>query len=298
MPELDEAIEGYLGACKVEKGLRPATISAYAQDLAQLAGQTGGISLDCVTPTLIADYFRACYKKQTSARSQNRKWSTLRGFFRWCMRQSWIDQDPMASFPSPKWGRPLPEVLSPQEVLDLLAQPGCDTLVGQRDSALLELLYCSGCRISEALSLRISDLELQERSAKVVGKGGKLRWVPLGAVAIAAIELWLEQGRAQWLPRTERGQRDLLFLSQKGGGMTRQNAFLRIRRYAEQAGISRGISPHQLRHSFATHLLEGGADLRAVQTLLGHADLSTTELYTHLSQARMEQQYQSHHPRA
>lgn len=298
MPDLEGAIEAYLSACKVEKGLRPATVSAYAQDLAQLVAQTGELSLDRVTPTVIADYFRACYQKQTSARSQNRKWSTLRGFFRWCMRQSWIEQDPMASFPSPKWGRPLPEVLSPHEVLDLLQQPGCDTPVGQRDSALLELLYCSGCRISEALALRIEDLELQERSAKVLGKGGKLRWVPLGAVAVAAIRLWLEQGRTQWFARSPRGSRDLLFLSQKGGGMTRQNAFLRIRKYAEQAGISRGISPHQLRHSFATHLLEGGADLRAVQSLLGHADLSSTELYTHLSKARMEQQYRSHHPRA
>lgn len=298
MRALDTSIDAYLDACRVEKGLRDATVLAYGRDLAQLAQMSGIEKLDEVTPTVVSDYFRDCYKKQNSARSQNRKWSSLRGFFQWCMRQGWIERNPMENMASPKWGRPLPETLSVQEVLGLLATPGQDTLVGMRDSALLEFLYASGTRISEALALRLDTLDLSERSARVEGKGGRVRWVPVGAVAVAALELWLQEGRPSWAHRAKGADRNLIFLTQQGSGMTRQNAFLRIRKYAQTAGISRAISPHQLRHSFATHLLEGGADLRAVQSLLGHADLSTTELYTHLSGARMQAQYRAHHPRA
>lgn len=298
MRTLDACIDAYLNACRVEKGLRDATITAYANDLSQLSALVGARALEEVTPTVVSDYFRACYQQKNSARSQNRKWSSLRSFFRWCMRQGWVEQSPMAQMASPKWGRPLPETLSVQEVLELLAAPGQDTPIGQRDTALLEFLYASGARISEALALSLDTLDLEERSARVDGKGGRVRWVPLGGVAVAALSLWMQEGRAVWKARTKSKTRNLIFLTQQGGVMSRQNAFLRIRKYAEAAGISRAISPHQLRHSFATHLLEGGADLRAVQSLLGHADLSTTELYTHLSSARMKAQYQAHHPRA
>lgn len=295
---LDECIDAYLDACRVEKGLRDATVAAYGRDLAALARLPGLSSLQAVTPTVISDYFRICYAQGNSARSQNRKWSSLRGFFRWCTRQGWVKQNPMEHMASPKWGRPLPETMSVDEVLSLLAQPGTESLVGLRDTALLEFLYASGCRISEALAIGQDTLELDERSARVLGKGGKIRWVPLGAVAVAALENWLKRGWPAWRAKAKGKDRDLVFLTQQGRGMSRQNAHLRIQKYAQQAGISRAISPHQLRHSFATHLLEGGADLRAVQSLLGHADLSTTELYTHLSSARIQAQVLAHHPRA
>lgn len=291
-------MDAYLDACRVEKGLRPATVLAYGRDLGQLVGLRGVGKLEDVTPSVVSDYFRECYAQKNSARSQTRKWSSLRGFFRWCRVQGWLEQDPMADMPSPKFGRGLPETMSMQEVMALLAQPGCDTLVGQRDTALLEFLYASGARISEALAIRRDALDLEERSARVEGKGGKVRWVPVGAVAVAALQMWLQEGWPVWRARAKGGQRDLVFLTQQGKGMSRQNAHLRIQKHALGAGISRAISPHQLRHSFATHLLEGGADLRAVQSLLGHADLSTTELYTHLSGARVQSQYRAHHPRA
>lgn len=295
---LDACIDAYLVACRVEKGLRSATVSAYGADLMQLCEQSKVSQLSQVTPLVISDFFRACYASGTGARSQTRKWSTLRGFFRWCLGQAWIDQDPMAHMPSPKWGRPLPETLTESEVLALLGAPDAGSIVGRRDQALLEFLYASGCRVSEALDLREDSLQLDERSARVEGKGGKVRFVPLGAVAVAALEIWIQDGRPQWQARAARKERDLIFLTQKGGRMSRQNAFLRIRKYAQSVGISRAISPHKLRHSFATHLLERGADLRAVQSLLGHADLSTTELYTHLSNARIQAQYVEHHPRS
>lgn len=295
---LDACIDAYLQVCQIEKGLRPATVTAYGADLLQLGQETKIEDLEAVTPLVVSDYFRRCYAQGTSARSQTRKWSTLRGFFRWCVAQGFIEQSPMAHMPSPKWGRPLPETLSESEIMALLAAPDPSTLVGLRDLALLEFLYASGCRISEALDLREDALQIEERSARVEGKGGKARFVPLGAVAVAALELWMKEGRPQWQARAAINERDLIFLTQQGGRMSRQNAFLRIRKHAQSAGISRAISPHQLRHSFATHLLERGADLRAVQSLLGHADLSTTELYTHLSNARIQAQYLAHHPRS
>lgn len=282
----------------VEKGLRSATVSAYGADLSQLCQQCQVVDLADLSALVISDYFRSCYAQGTGARSQNRKWSTLRGFFRWCVGQGWIDQSPMAHMPSPKWRRPLPETLTESEILALLGAPDSSTIVGRRDQALLEFLYATGCRITEALDLREESLQLQERSARVEGKGGKVRFVPLGAVAVAALEIWMKEGRTQWQARAGHKERDLIFLTQKGGRMSRQNAFLRIRKHAQAAGISRAISPHKLRHSFATHLLERGADLRAVQSLLGHADLSTTELYTHLSNARIQAQYLEHHPRS
>lgn len=297
-PTLEAAIDAYLASCRVERGLSAHTVSAYGRDLKSLVDACGEVGVREVKGEAIADYFRHLVEEGLQPRSQARKWSSLRSFFRWCRRQGWLEGDPMANRPAPQWGRPLPHSLSAQEVLDLLAQPGQEDALGMRDTALLEFLYASGSRVSEALGLGLEHLVLEEGLARVTGKGQRQRIVPLGAIAVSALGLWLARGRPQFAARAASSARSQVFLSQQGKVMSRQNVFLRIRKYALAAGISRPISPHQLRHSFATHLLEGGADLRSLQQLLGHADLATTEIYTHLSTSRLREQHRRHHPRA
>ena len=297
-PKVDVAIDAFLDACRIEKGLSVHTIRAYATDLRGFAKELEELPVERLNTGHVIAYFRELLASSVSARSQARKWSALRSFFLWLRKQGWMDQHPMEHLPAPKWGRPLPEVLSQGEVLRLLAAPGVETPLGMRDTALLEFMYASGCRISEAVSLTLDRLVLEDGYARVDGKGSRQRVVPLGAVAVSALGMWLDEGRPHFLTKSRSADRKFVFLSRLGRPQTRQNVFLRIRAYAEQVGIERAISPHKLRHSFATHMLEGGADLRSVQKLLGHADLATTEIYTHLSHSRLREQYERHHPRA
>ena len=238
----------------------------------------------------VAGRFQEGFKARSSAR-----WlSCVKGFYRHMTGSGRLEADPAAHLEFPKLGRSLPGSLSEEEVGRLLKAPDIRTPLGQRDRAMLELLYASGLRISELVSLRTSSVNLRQGVVRILGKGGKERLVPMGEEAMVWIDRFVAEGRGELL-----GERssDILFPSQRARQMTRQTFWYAIKRYAGLAGISRSISPHTLRHAFATHLLNHGADLRAVQMMLGHADLSTTQIYTHVAQARLKELHGTHHPR-
>lgn len=296
---LDEAIERYLEHLGVERNASPHTIAAYAGDLALLAGLAharGVEHIEDVGPELLLERLRDEARAGHGTRTQARRWVAVRGLFRWARKQGIVAADPTEGIAMPRTGRKLPELLSRGEVEALLAAPGTDTPLGLRDTALLEFLYSTGCRISEALGLELRALDLERNVARVRGKGDKERFVPLGEPAVAALRAYLERGR----PALVRGRShpSAVFLGARGRPLGRTGFFRRLREHALRAGITRPVSPHKLRHSFATHLLEGGADLRTVQTLLGHADISTTEIYTHVTQDHVRHAYDRHHPRA
>jgi integrase/recombinase XerD len=297
---LDDAVEDYLTHLKVERNLAGNSIEAYANDLSQLLEYLGSVGVEStasVEPPILLGFLRVLSERGLSARSQARRWVAVRGLFRWLRLENLIDVDPTQGIRLPKAGPKLPELLSRAEIEALLAAPGLDTPLGLRDTALLEFMYATGCRVSEACDLELEALHLDQGLVVLTGKGRKQRLVPLGDCALVATLAYIEGGRPALLAKKSR--RDAhVFLNARGGRLSRQGWFFRLREHAIAAGISRPISPHKLRHSFATHLIEGGADLRAVQTLLGHADISTTQIYTHLSQSHVRQAYDRHHPRA
>jgi integrase/recombinase XerD len=297
---LDAAIDDYLQHLKVERRLRPNSLAAYAQDLRELAsflvariGET--VPLARVEPPLLIAYLQSI-APALAARSQARRLVAMRGLFRYLREEGEVEVDPTQGLRSPRLAQKLPGLLGREEVLALLAAPGSDGPLALRDTALLELLYASGCRISEALDLSLDRLYLDQAVVRLVGKGDKPRLVPIGAPAVAALHAWLRDGR----PLLGKGKKitPWVFLNHRGGRLSRQGMFQKLRDYAVIAGITRPISPHKLRHSFATHLIEGGADLRAVQTLLGHADIATTQVYTHVSDQHLRAAHRKHHPRA
>jgi integrase/recombinase XerD len=222
----------------------------------------------------------------------------MRGLFKWLRAEARVPHDPAQGLRMPKLGAKLPELLSRAEVVTLISAPGVASPLGLRDTAMLEFLYGTGSRISEATDLTLDRLHLDRGLVLLEGKGDKQRLVPLGDCALVAMMAWLEEGRDRFAQAARGAAARRVFLSRRGTPVSRQNAWQRIRKHAAAAGINRGISPHKLRHSFATHLLEGGADLRSVQSLLGHADISTTQVYTHLSQRHVRNAYDRHHPRA
>ncbi len=298
---LDEAIDDYLGHLKVERGLAANTISAYASDLRRFAAfvvETGLETAASVETPLLLRYLGGLVDDGLSARSQARLLVAVRGLFKYLRRENLIAVDPTRTVSLPKFARRLPQLLTRSEIDGLLQAPGVDTALGLRDTALLEFMYATGCRVSEALDLRCDQLHLDQGIARVIGKGSKQRLVPMGDFALAAVGAWLERGRAGLCRGKNPQALPWVFLSMRGRRLSRQSAWLRIRDHAHAAGIDRAISPHKLRHSFATHLLEGGADLRSVQALLGHADISTTQVYTHVSDAHVRAAYDEHHPRA
>ena len=292
----DPLIDAYLDAIWLERGLAPNTLAAYRRDLTHLAGSLArtGRTLAGATEAdlqrVVAERFEAGYRSRSSAR-----WlSCIKGFYRHMAAAGTLPADPAAHIEAPKMGRSLPGTLSEAEVERLLAAPAADTPLGLRDRAMLELLYASGLRISELVSLRTSSVNLQQGVVRVLGKGGKERLVPMGVQAQEALVRFVAEGRGVIL-----GERpsDVMFPSNRAREMTRQTFWHAVKRYAAAAGIGRSISPHTLRHAFATHLLNHGADLRAVQMMLGHADLSTTQIYTHVAQARLKELHSTHHPR-
>jgi integrase/recombinase XerD len=300
---LDDAVEDYLQHLKVERNLASNSVEAYANDLSQLLEYLGSVAVETtagVEPAILLGFLRVLSERGLSARSQARRWVAVRGLFRWLRLENLIDVDPTQGIRLPKAGPKLPELLSREEIEALLAAPGLDTPLGLRDTALLEFMYATGCRVSEACDLELEALHLDQGLVVLTGKGRKQRLVPLGDCALVATLAYIEGGRPALLERARgKGRRaGYVFLNGRGGRLSRQGWFFRLREHATAAGISRPISPHKLRHSFATHLIEGGADLRAVQTLLGHADISTTQIYTHLSQTHVRQAYDRHHPRA
>ena len=298
MQQTDEIlIDGFIDRIWMERGLSQNTLTSYRADLLGLSrwlqdGQQS--SLYAVSREQLQAYLAYRMSRQSSAGSTARLLSSLRRLFRFMLREGLREDDPSTLIESPKRGRHLPHSLAEADIEALLAAPDTDTPLGQRDRAMLELMYASGLRVSEIISLQIDQLSIRRGLVRLIGKGNKERLVPFGEEALQWLESYLQTARDELL----KGRRsDAVFVTLRGGGMTRQAFWHLIKRYALQAGIQANISPHTLRHSFATHLLNHGADLRVVQMLLGHSDLSTTQIYTHVAQERLKQLHQQHHPR-
>ena len=295
---MDELIQEYLNYIAVERGLARNTVSAYALDLRQFAAYLREAGVDgatAVEPHTIVNYLNALQQKKMGPASIARKLAAVKSFCHYAYRERHVKLDPSVTIDSPKLPLHLPKVLSPAEIDRLLEQPGKVGPAGLRDQAMLELLYATGVRVSELVSLTLGDLNLDMGYIRCFGKGSKERIVPLGQVADAAIRVYLDRGRPHIV---KRAAEETLFLNQRGRKMTRQGFWLIIRDAAKRAGIERAVTPHMLRHSFATHLLDNGADLRAVQEMLGHVDISTTQIYTHVTRSRLKEVYDKTHPRA
>jgi integrase/recombinase XerD len=282
----------------LEKGLSKNTLSAYRTDLEQFAIwlKTQGISdLLVIHRETLQVYLQYRFQQKFHPRSTSRFLSCVRQFYRWLLREEHLKIDPTLNLDNPKIGRPLPKTLTERDVEALLEAPDLSTPLGIRDRAMLEVLYASGLRVSELVNLTMTEINLRQGVLRIVGKGNKERLVPLGESAAEWILKYVEQARPELL----QGQSaDALFVSQQSQKMTRQTFWHRIKHYALVAGVNSKLSPHTLRHAFATHLLNHGADLRVVQLLLGHSNVSTTTIYTHVAQERMQKLYQQHHPRA
>jgi integrase/recombinase XerD len=290
-------IEQFIDGVWLEKGLSENTLSAYHSDLTQFSRfankQNPQGSIITVRSEEIEFYLAHRYDLGLSERSTARFLSSLRRFCAYLLQQGIREDDPVSVLQNPKLKQSLPKTLSEQQVDDLLNAPQTEDPIGLRDKAMLEVLYATGLRVTELISLRIDQLSIAQGVVRVTGKGNKERLVPLGEEALDWLGLYLRQGRSLLL-KTET---DVLFPSSRGSMMTRQTFWHRIKIYAAMAAINVDLSPHTLRHAFATHLLNHGADLRVVQMLLGHSDLSTTQIYTHVATQRLEELVARHHPR-
>jgi integrase/recombinase XerD len=287
-------IQAFLNFCRVEKGLASNSIQSYQLDLKRLM-DTVGSPTRALTPADLTGYVECLYAAGLSPRSIARHITTLRNFYRFLLQEGELSQDPTEFLVQPKQWTTLPKYLNEGEVDRLLSAPPPDKPTGLRDRAMLDLLYATGLRVSELCGLPMSAVEREMGLLRVTGKGNKQRIVPFGEAAGAAIDQYLRDGR----PRLLKGRASRsLFVTARGSAMTRQTFWKLIRGYGLRAGISRPLTPHVIRHSFATHLVEGGADLRSVQIMLGHTDISTTQVYTHVARSRLRQVVDQHHPRA
>lgn len=289
-------IEAFLEAAWLQRGLSDHTMAAYRRDLMALATWLDSerrLDLAAARTTDLQLFLAHRHRSGANARSTARLLSAVRGFYRHHLRMGLLQEDPTAHLESPKLGRPLPKSLSAGQVELLLTAPDVTQTLGLRDRAMLELLYASGLRVSELINLQARNLNLRQGLVRVVGKGDKERLVPMGGPARDWIVRYVQDSR----PQLGGDHTSVLFLSRRGGAMTRQTFWHAIKRYAVRAGIDPRISPHTLRHAFATHLVDNGADLRAVQMMLGHSDLSTTQIYTHVAQQRLQNLLHEHHPR-
>jgi len=297
-PELPPIVDGFLDALWLEHGLSDNTRASYREDLLQFqrwldSNKRGNLQL--TDRQTIQDYLNFRFTQQYHARSTARFLSCARHFYQWLLQQRFITEDPTLNIDTPKLGKPLPKSLSEEEVEHLLEAPDISTALGLRDRAMLEVLYACGLRVSELITLAMHALNLRQGVVRVVGKGDKERLVPLGDEAAQWVAKYIEEARAELLKNQSS---EFVFVSQQAKLMTRQTFWHRIKQYALKAGIQSNLSPHTLRHAFATHLLNHGADLRVVQMLLGHSDVSTTTIYTHVAKARLKSLHAEHHPRA
>jgi integrase/recombinase XerD len=275
--EISATIASFVVHVKVEKGLSPNTVSAYQRDLVKFEGFA---------------------RKRKLSRTVARQLVTLRNFFRFAQIQDLIATDPSINLESPKIRRSLPGYLRLEDVERLLNQPNEKTASGLRDRAMLEVLYSTGLRVSELVSLRIGDLDSQAGCVRCIGKGDKERIVPVGRKALAMVDKYLQEGRPELLRQARVLNSKAIFVNRRGVALSRVGVWKILSQYGRRAGLRVALTPHMLRHSFATHLLERGADLRSVQLMLGHADISTTQIYTHVVEERLKQIYKAHHPRA
>lgn len=297
LPEaLDAAVEGFRIWLAIDRGLSQNSVSAYGSDIRKFCrwlAETGLTNPSLVTQDHVSGYLFTLAEAGIGPRSRNRARTSIKQWFIWWRIEHPSVADPTALISAAKVTKPLPKVLTPAQVEALLAAPGAEPL-GLRDGAMIQLMYSAGLRVSELVTLPRRSVDLREGLALVRGKGSKERMVPLGDRAVVRIRRWLDAGR----PVLDPDHRSpALFVSRRGTAMTRQNFWHRLGRYATQVGIGAKVSPHVLRHSFATHLLEYGADLRSVQALLGHSDISTTEIYTHVAKARLRKMHAEFHPR-
>lgn len=295
---LDQAIELFLDHVKIERGLARNSVAAYGRDLAKFSRFAAARGLDdasAVEPRHLLAYLVTLAEEKLAVRSQARNLIALRGMFKHLRAERYVSRDPTAEIDLPQMDRRLPLALSLDEVEQLLGAPDVHTPRGLRDAAMLETLYATGLRVSELVQLGLADVNLADHFLIAMGKGKKQRVVPLGEAAATRLRSYCTESR----PVFDKGRNaPALFLTHLGRPMTRQNFWKLLLGYARKVGIARAISPHQLRHSFATHLLERGADLRAVQAMLGHADIATTQIYTHMSSSRLREIHRRNHPRA
>jgi len=280
---------------RVERGLSANTIVAYNHDLItffDFLNQRGAAPLQITQDDLVS--FVAEKRPQLSARSLARCLVSIRTFYRFCVTEGKIESNPARLLGIPKLYQHLPNILNRDEVEALLSQPDPQTDLGRRDKAMLELLYATGLRVTELIGLKINNINLEAGFIRTMGKGSKERIIPMGTKALDALKEYLQDSRPSFL---QKGKLPYLFLNRRGKPLTRQGFWKILKQYALKAGITRKVSPHTLRHSFATHLLEGGADLRSVQIMLGHADISTTQIYTHVARERLKEIHEKYHPR-
>jgi integrase/recombinase XerD len=290
----DVEITEFLNFCRMEKGLASNSIDAYTRDLRRFQAFCPAGCREAGPETIIR-YLDSLYQSGLDSRSVARHLATLRNFFRFLVREGQISLDPTENARTPKQWQNIPKLLSISQINKLLQAPDAARATGLRDRAMLELLYATGLRVSELCRVATSDLNLQLGVLRATGKGNKQRVVPVGRSAVAAVSTYLQAARPHLLKgRASR----FLFVTARGGCLTRQAFWKLITGYGRRVGIFHGLTPHVVRHSFATHLLEGGADLRSVQTMLGHADISTTQIYTHVMRSRLRKIVDEHHPRA
>ncbi|HTG28969.1 MAG TPA: site-specific tyrosine recombinase XerD [Methylomirabilota bacterium] len=296
--EISATISSFLTYVKVEKGLSSNTVSAYRRDLVKfdVFAQKRKLSLEAVSRDDLVDFLASLYRLKLESRTVARHLVTLRNFFRFAQIHELITTDPSINLESPKIRRSLPGYLRLEEVERLLEQPDSTTALGLRDRAMLEVLYSTGLRVSELIGLRVSDLDSKVGCVRCIGKGDKERIVPVGRKALMMVEKYLREARPKLLGKL-RGS-PTLFVNRRGVSLSRVGVWKILSGHGKRAGLRVSLTPHMLRHSFATHLLERGADLRSVQLMLGHADISTTQIYTHVVEGRLKQIYKAHHPRA
>jgi integrase/recombinase XerD len=298
MMEMTPAISRFLTHVKVEKGLSANTVAAYQRDLAKfnVFAQKRQLMLEGVKRDDLVDFLAGMYREKLESRTVARHLVTLRNFFRFAQVQELITTDPSLNLESPKIRRNLPGYLRLEEVERLLAQPDATKALGLRDRAMLEVLYSTGLRVSELIGLRVTDLDAKVGCLRCIGKGDKERIVPVGRKALGIVAKYLQNARPKLLGKGVASQ--ALFVNRRGKSLSRVGVWKILSGYGRRAGLRVALTPHMLRHSFATHLLERGADLRSVQLMLGHADISTTQIYTHVVEERLKQIYKAHHPRA
>jgi integrase/recombinase XerD len=298
--EISAVISSYLMHVRVEKGLSVNTISAYKRDLQKFDefARKRKLTLESVGRDDLVDFLAGLYRLKLESRTVARQLVTLRNFFRFAQIQELISEDPTINLESPKIRRHLPGYLRLEEVEKLLEQPDAKTPMGLRDRAMLEVLYSTGLRVSELTGLGVNDLDTKVGYVRCIGKGDKERIVPVGKKALGMVDKYLREGRPQLLRNAKASSGPALFINRRGAALSRVGVWKILSAYGRRAGLRVALTPHMLRHSFATHLLERGADLRSVQLMLGHADISTTQIYTHVVEERLKQIYKAHHPRA
>jgi integrase/recombinase XerD len=298
--DICSTIVAFLTYVRVERGLSANTVTAYRRDLLKFDdfAKKRKLTLESVSRDNLVEFLASLYRQKLESRTVARHLVTLRNFFRFAQLQELISTDPSLNLESPKIRRSLPGYLRLEEIERLLAQPDDKTPLGLRDRAMLDVLYSTGLRVSELISLRVMDLDTAVGCIRCIGKGDKERIVPIGKKALALVERYLRDARPKLIGKGKQALATTLFINRRGAPLSRVGVWKILSAYGRKAGLRSSLTPHMLRHSFATHLLERGADLRSVQLMLGHSDISTTQIYTHVVEERLKQIYKAHHPRA